>query len=191
VKGILSTPKRKLFAAVVAAVMVYYAFPYFRCWSLASVADRTNSGAMGCGRATIQLHTSAGVIPIENAMDGYHVFGRDIYVSCLVSLLHDRAAANRRGFGPMAGDKGSLCYVALDLLGSSGDPAAIAAAGPLLTDADDAVRGWAAIALYRLGDEHPEFRPAISQYRFPRMAIVSASSRLEGPRPWIDAPKER
>lgn len=188
---LLATPKRKLTAALLASVVVYFGFPYVRCWSLASTASASSRGELGCGRGTIRLHTGKGVVNLQTGLDGYHVFGRDIYVSRLVSLLRDRTTANRRGFGPMAGNKDSLSYVVLDLLGSSGDPAAIDAAGALLTDSNDVVRGWAAIALDRLGDMRADLRPAIASYTFPPAAVASASSRGEDRRPWLDTPKDQ
>ncbi len=173
-------------AAGVAVVAFVFAPPYIRCWWLARTASRSASGAMGCGVGFISLETSRATLKLRTGLDAIHTFGHTVRVPDLVSLLEQRAASKARGYGPMAGRKSALCYVILDVLGDSGDPTVIQPIAKLLTDDSEVVRGWAAIALFRLGTANPELRSAIRQIEFPEAAVSSAVARGEPKPDWLE-----
>lgn len=153
---------------------------------LQKTAQRSSGGAMGCGIGTITLITSKGKISVQSGLDPIHVFGHIIVVADLIELLKSRAESNRTGNkGPMADEVSNLCYVILDTLSLAKDPASISVIADLLTDKDDTVRGWAAIALYRMGNSDSELQEQIQKIIFPKMAIESAHGRGEKPPRWV------
>ena len=153
---------------------------------LQETARRSNSGAMGCGiGGFILLHTSRGLVIAWSGPDTVHVFGENIYVSDLLLLLKARADSNRTGAAnPMSGQVSDLTYVTLDTLSRAQDPDSIPVIAELLKDRDEVIRGWAAIALYRLG-EFKELRPKVRKVRFPPAAVQSARARSAEPPSWV------
>ncbi len=157
---------------------------------LQATARMANFGALGCGAGTLKLVTSRGVVTASTALDPVHVFGGTVRTADLLALLKSRAESNRTGRpGPMSGEVGDLCYVCLSALAVSREPDAVPVLAELLADADDAVRGWAAIALFRLGDADDKLRPEIRKARFHKAALASADSRGERPPPWLQLGK--
>ena len=118
---------------------------------LQETAKAAAGGELGCGMGTVTLITSGGQVVAECDLDPILVFGRVIEVSDLHLLLAARAESNRNGAGgPMSGEVSELCSVCLLTLSLAGDPESVGAIAPLLDDPSDVVRGWAAIALFRM-----------------------------------------
>jgi HEAT repeat protein len=89
----------------------------------------------------------------------------------------------------MSGQVSDLCGVCLYALSYAKDPEVIPAIADLLTDKDDVVRGWAAIALYRLGSSSDELRKKIEVIPFPAAATASAGARGEQAPTWVTRAK--
>jgi len=148
-------------------------------------ARRANAGALGCGIGFIVLHTSRGPLVATGSADPVHVFGPSVHVSDLLTLLEARAEFNRTGAAnPMSGEVSDLAYVTLYTLSLAQDPDAIPFIAELLKDKDEVVRGWAAIALYKLA-EREELRLKVKEITFPQAAIHSAKSRGNEPPEWV------
>jgi HEAT repeat protein len=153
---------------------------------LAETARRAGRGELGCGVGMLKLLTSRGEVVVRSDADPMQVFGATIETADLIALLNARAESNRSGVpGPMSGDVSSLAYVCLSTLGHSRDPAAVAAVAPLLTDRDEVIRGWAAIALLQLAASDAALRRAIEPIRFPAAALAGAVSRGEVVPAWL------
>lgn len=151
-----------------------------------------SGSALGCGWGSIRLVTSQGEITVATGLDPIHVFGTTIQSSDLLMLLRSRIESNRSGKpGPMSGEVSSLCYVCLDVLSHSKDPEVVVVIADLLTDEDDVIRGWAAIALYRISAASESLQRKVGAIRFPQAAIDSARSRGEPPPVWIQRHAER
>jgi len=174
----LTKPKRillvGLFVAIVLSVAVY---PYARIWKLNRTARRSGSGSLGCGVGTVTLYTRAGPIKVQTVLDPIHVFGNEIHVKELVSLVESRARCNGRGISPTAGNLGSLYYVILSTLSQSKDQTVIQPISELLDDPNEMISAWAAIALIRLGEQNEELRDIIALVDFPEKALFGARSR--------------
>ncbi|HEX8187205.1 MAG TPA: hypothetical protein VF586_02570 [Pyrinomonadaceae bacterium] len=154
---------------------------------LQEAARRSNGGEMGCGTGFILLHTSRGPVVATSGSDPVHVFGQSIRVADLLSLLKARAEYNRTGAAnPMSGDVSDLAYVTLHTLSLAQDPDSIPVIAELLKDKDEVIRGWSAIALYKLA-ECDELRPEVKGILFPQAAIQSAKSRGKEPPEWVQA----
>lgn len=153
---------------------------------LQKIARRTNGGAMGCGMGFVTLITSKGEVKAACGLDPIHVFGKRIAVLDLHVLLQSRADANATGKqGPMSGEVSDLCYVCLDTLALAKDPDSIPVIASLLEDKNDVVRGWATIALFRMGQADDQLRKRIEAIEFPKSAIASARSRANPPPSWV------
>lgn len=140
---------------------------------------------MGCGLGFILLHTSRGPVVVESNLDPIHVFGQDIHVPDLLALLKARADSNRTGAAnPMSGEVSDLAYVALYTLSLAQDPDSVEVIAELLKDEDEAVSGWSAIALYKIG-ACEELRAKVREVEFPRAAVRSAKSRGVEPPGWV------
>ena len=145
---------------------------------LQETARLANGGAKGCGLGTITLITSKGEIVTGTGLDPIHVFGRKIVVADLLTLLEARIRANQTGEqNPMAGEVSDLAYVILSTLAKSQDPAVIPVITDLLGDKDEIIRGWSAIALFRLGESNEDLRQTIEKIEFPKTAVQSANGR--------------
>jgi len=141
-------------------------------------ARLSNGGAKGCGRGTITLLTSRGEIKAASNLDPFHVFGNKIVIADLLPLLKARVEANRTGkSNPMSGEVSDLVYVILSTFAKSQDPAVIPVVIDLLEDKDEVIRGWSAIALFRLGESSDELRQTIEKITFPKAAVQSANGR--------------
>ncbi len=87
----------------------------------------------------------------------------------------------------MAGSKRSLCFVILDALAHAADPDSVAIIGALLRDPEEVIASGSAIALFTLGREAEDLRPAILEIRFPRRAVNGARARGVEPPEWLPA----
>jgi hypothetical protein len=153
-------------------------------------ASLASGGALGCGIGTIKLLTGRGEVTASCGLDPIHVFGNLIKTTDLLALLKSRAESNQSGKpGPMSREVSALCYVCLDALSYSEDPDVIPAIADLLTDKDDAVRGWAVIALYRLGSASEELRKKIQVIPIPPAASANARARGEQAPSWVTRAK--
>jgi hypothetical protein len=153
-------------------------------------ASLANKGTLGCGVGKITLLTSRGEVTTSCGLDPVQVFGNPIKTSDLISLLKSRSVSNQSGKpGPMSGQVSDLCGVCLYALSYAKDPEVIPAIADLLTDKDDVVRGWAAIALYRLGSSSDELRKKIEVIPFPAAATASAGARGEQAPTWVTRAK--
>jgi hypothetical protein len=153
---------------------------------LQKTAYAANQGVLGCGDGTIRLLTSKGEVDFTSGLDAIQVFGNPIKTSDLFALLKSRSESNRSGKpGPMSGDVTDLCFVCLSTLSCSKDTESIPVVADLLTDKEDAIRGWAAIALYRLGRSSEDLLKKVSAIQFPKMAVESATARGEQPPSWV------
>lgn len=141
-------------------------------------ARLSNGGAKGCGIGTITLLTSRGEIKAKSNLNPIHVFGNKIVINDLLPLLKARVEANRTGkSNPMSGEVSDLVYVVLLTFAKSQDPIVIPVVATLLEDKDEVIRGWSAIALFRLGESSEELRQIIEKITFPKAAVQSANSR--------------
>lgn len=153
-------------------------------------ASLAGKGALGCGVGKITLVTSRGEVTASCGLDPIQVFGNPVKTTDLLTLLKSRSESNQSGkSGPMSGEVGSLCYVCLSALSYSKDPDVIPGIADLLTDKDDVIRGWVAIALYRLGRASEELRKKIEVIPFPAAAIGSAGGRGEKAPSWVTRAK--
>jgi hypothetical protein len=138
----------------------------------------------GMGRLT--LITRKGRVEAHTGLDPMLVFGNPIKVADLLTLLRARAEANRTGGkGPMSADASDLCFVCLYTLPFANDPESVPVIAQLLTDRSPTIRGWAAIALYRLGNKDEQLRERIKTITFPKSAVDSAAARGENPPAWV------
>ena len=120
---------------------------------LQETARMASGGKLGCGFGSMQLVTSNGEITVSVDLDPIHVFGKKVVVSDLAKLLEARAESNRTGSqNPMSGSVSHLGYLVLSTLALSKDPKVIPVIAKLLDDPDDMIRGWSAIALFRLAE---------------------------------------
>lgn len=87
----------------------------------------------------------------------------------------------------MAGRRGSLCFVILEALSHAADPESIAVIGELLQDPEEVTSGWAAIALFTIGNEADDLRAPIGKIRFPQRAVAGARGRGVEPPKWLPA----
>lgn len=155
---------------------------------LQATAYKANRGALGCGIGTLRLVTSRGEVTAQTGLDPIHVFGKTVKTSDLIALLKSRAESNRTGKpGPMSGDVVDLCYVCLSALAESKEPNAIPVLAELLADKEATIRGWAVIALFRLGDADEGLRAEIRKVAFPKAALDSAGARGKQPPAWLGA----
>ena len=139
------------------------------------------------GMGRLRLITSKGQVEAQTGLQPFLVFGNPIKVADLLTLLRARAESNRTGQqGPMSGEVSDLCYVCLDTLSFADDPDSVPVIAQLLTDTDSTIRGWAAIALYRLGNRGEELRKDIEKIAFPKSAIDSAAARGEKLPAWAN-----
>lgn len=153
---------------------------------LQEVALNSTGGGMGCGRGSFNLITSHGEIKVSSSLDPIHVFGRTIRVSDLLMLLKARAASNRTGVtNSMSGEISQLGYVTLLTLSLSQDAGSIPVIAELLTDKDDTIRAWSAIALYRLAQSSYKLKVEIEKIQFPKPAVQSAKGRSVEPPEWL------
>jgi len=153
---------------------------------LQATARAANSGSLGCGEGSAILVTSKGEAKVSCSLDPIHVFGERINVSDIHVLLRSRADSNRTGKkGPMSGEVSALCYVCLSTLSLAKDPDSIPVITSLLEDRDDVVRGWAAIALFRIAETDKELKKQIEKIEFPAPARASARSRGNPPPSWV------
>ncbi|MBX6315008.1 MAG: hypothetical protein IRY99_19150 [Isosphaeraceae bacterium] len=130
------------------------------------------------------------MVTAQTGLDPIHVFGPAVRTADLLALLKSRAESNRTGKpGPMSGKVSDLCYVCLSALAVSKEPDAIPVLAELLADEDDTIRGWAAIALFRLGDADEGLRAEIRKVRFPKAALDSAGARGKQPPAWLGVGK--
>ncbi|MBC8869320.1 MAG: HEAT repeat domain-containing protein [Planctomycetes bacterium] len=149
-------------------------------------AKLASSGALGCGVGRLTLITSKGQVEVSTGLDPMHVFGNPVRVSDLLTLLRARVESNKTGVqGPMSGDASDLCYVCLYTLSFANDPKSVPVIAQLLTDDSDVTRGWAAIALYDLGDRSEALRAEIKKTVFPKAAVDSAAARGRKPPAWV------
>lgn len=149
-------------------------------------ARLSNGGAKGCGRGTITLLTSRGEIKAASNLDPIHVFGKKIVIADLLTLLRARVEANRTGkSNPMSGKVSDLVYVILSIFAKSQDPTVIPDVTDLLEDKDGVIRGWAAIALFRLGESSDELRETIEKITFPKAAVQSANGTSVPTPAWV------
>lgn len=144
---------------------------------LQATAAKSNGGGLGCGIGTLRIVTSKGELTISSGLDAIHVFGTKIAVKDLLFLLEARVRANLGETNPMSGHVSDLGYVILDTLSLSNDLTVIPVISKLLEDKDDVIRGWSAIALFRLADSGSDLRQMIAKISFPKLALQSASSR--------------
>jgi hypothetical protein len=153
---------------------------------LQEVARQATGGAKGCGRGTFTLITSTGEIKVSSSLDPIHVFGKTIRVSDLLVLLKARADSNRTGeTNPMSGEVSQLTYVVLLILSSAQQRDTIPVIAELLTDKDDTIRAWSAIALYRLAQSNDNLKMEIEKIQFPKLAVQSAKGRSVEPPEWL------
>jgi hypothetical protein len=153
-------------------------------------AAAASSGTLGCGIGTMRLVTSQGEVTVRSGLDPIQVFGDTIQSSDLFTLLRSRSESNRSGkAGPMSGQVSTLCCVCLIALSHSKDPEAVGVIAELLTDKHDGIRGWAAVALYRLGDDSDTLQKKVTAIQFPKAAIDSAAARGVQPPSWIQRAK--
>jgi len=149
-------------------------------------ARLANRGVLGCGVGSVVLQTSEGQRTVRTGLDPFQVFGQSIKTSDLLVLLEARARSNQTGVaGPMSGDVDDLSYIMLDTIGMANEPRAIPVLGELLKDRSDIVRGWSAIALYRMGASSEALRATIKEIVFPKAAVTSAAGRGETAPQWI------
>lgn len=145
---------------------------------LQETARKANGGALGCGAGSIKLVTSRGEITIGVGLDPIHVFGKKIVVADLLTLLEARVESNRTGEqNPMSGEVSDLAYVILSTLAESKDPTVIPVIAKLLDDKNDTIRGWSAIALFRLAKSDEDLQKKIAEITFPKAAVQSAKGR--------------
>jgi hypothetical protein len=153
---------------------------------LQQIAKRANAGVLGDGTGTLTLLTSRGRLTVKAGLDPIHVFGNTVRVSDVLVLLKARAAFIRTGaVNPMSGDVSDLAFVVLETLSFAKDPESIPVIADLLQDTDDVIRGWAAIALYRIAESNEELKATVRQIAFPRAAVHSAQARGEQPPVWL------
>jgi HEAT repeat protein len=148
-------------------------------------AQMANRGQLGCGAGSYVVVASWGEKRVESGLDPIKVFGDKIHADQLCELLKARHEANMTGKGPMSGEKGDLCYVALSVLAKADDPKTVPCIIPLLDDEDDTISGWAVIALLELGQASDELRRLIEPIEFPYGAVGSASSRGVETLSWV------
>jgi HEAT repeat protein len=128
---------------------------------LQETARAANSGRLGCGKS-----------------DFVTVFRGKVTVSDLLVLLEARAEANRTGEpNPMSGEVKDLVYVILSGLPSFKDATVIPVVRELLEDKNEVIRGWSAIALFRLAEQSEDLRKEIEKITFPKAAVQSAAGR--------------
>lgn len=128
---------------------------------LQETSRQANSGRLGCGKS-----------------DFATVFTYEVNVSGLLILLEARAKANRTGEqNPMSGEVKDLVYVILSGLPHFKDATVIPVVKDLLEDKNEVIRGWSAIALFRLAEQGEGLRKEIEQITFPKAAVQSATSR--------------
>ena len=145
---------------------------------LQETARLSNGGAKGCGKGTVTLLTSRGEIKAASNLDPIHVFGNKIVIADLLTLLKARVEANRTGKpNQMSGEVSDLVYVILSTFAKSQDPTVIPLVTDLLEDKDEVIRGWSAVALFRLGESNGELRQTIEKILFPKAAVQSANGR--------------
>jgi hypothetical protein len=84
----------------------------------------------------------------------------------------------------MSGEVSDLAYVTLYTLSLAQDPDSIPVIAGLLKDKDEVIRGWSAIALYKIGGCE-ELRAKVREVKFPQAAVQSAKSRGEEPPGWV------
>lgn len=148
-------------------------------------ARRASGGESGCGYGSILLHTSRGLVVATSGSDPVQVFGQNVYVADLLTLLKARAEFNRTGAAnPMSGEVSDLAYVTLYTLSLAEDPDSVPVIAELLKDKNEAIRAWAAITLYKLA-ESDELRARVEEIKFPRDAIQGARSRGKEPPGWV------
>lgn len=131
---------------------------------LQETAYKSNAGMLGCGPSDFSM-----------------VFSDEkVTVSGLLVLLEARVRANRTGEqNPMSGEVSDLVYAILSQLPYYKDATVIPVVKELLYDKEDVIRGWSAIALYRLAEKSEELKQEIEQITFPKAAVQSASGRGE------------
>lgn len=145
---------------------------------LQEIARQSGGGSMGCGVGSVILVTSNGELKIATNLDPIHVFGHKIIISDLIKLLEARIKSNK-GLekNQMTSDVSSLGYVILSTLSKSKDIKTIPTIVELLQDKDEVIRGWAGIALFKLGDSNEKIRDLVSKTEFPQEAIQSVTSK--------------
>lgn len=154
---------------------------------LQQIASKAGRGQLGCGAGTVILITSRGPVTADCGLDPIHVFGTTIKTVDLIEILRARAEANRTGKpNSMSGEVGTLAFVCLYTLALSKDPEVVPTITALLTDNDDVIRGWAAIALFRLGDADEGIRRMVLRIPFPEAALTSAVTRGEQTPHWLE-----
>ncbi len=130
---------------------------------LQRIARLSNSGALGCGPSDFSI-----------------VFRGNVRVSDLMPLLEARAKANRTGEqNTMSGEVSDLVYVILSGLPHFKDATVIPVIEELLKDKDEVIRGWSAIALFRLAEQSEDLQKKIEEITFPKAAVLGATSRGE------------
>ena len=180
---------------------IWVAFGY-NCFAQSDLLDRVpelqetarmaSGGKLGCGYGSMQIVTSNGEITVGVDLDPIHVFGRKVAVSDLTKLLEARAEANlTRAQNPMSGSVSQLGYLVLSTLAMSKDQTAIPVIAKLLDDPDETIRGWSAIALFRLAESGEELKRVISKITFPENALQSSGGRGVKSPDWVVVREEK
>jgi hypothetical protein len=130
---------------------------------LQQVALASSGGALGCGMGTyVYKYPDGTKTNVSSGLDAIHVFGGEIHSDVLLPFLSAREESNRTGEGPMSGERSSLLYVVLSVLGETGDASAVQRMNLLLTDPSESVRAHAKIGLIQIGNRNPKVQDTIA-----------------------------
>lgn len=140
-----------------------------RVEELKRIAFESEHGHLGCGDGTITIVNSQGErVTTRCSLDPLHVFGKQVDISDVLTLLQSRIKSNKSGkSGPMSSGTRSLCYICFDTLIASQDPAAVPVIKEcMLTERTPHMRRCAAEALWRMA-ANDSLRPEIERIQFP------------------------
>jgi HEAT repeat protein len=145
-----------------------------RAEELQAAAVAYNRGVRRGGARTYYVATNQGMKAISAGYGLDMVFGEEISLADLNALLVARADANKIGEGPMAGQRRELTCLTLAAVAKTGDPASLRFVEPLLKDPEEAIAGWAVIALIDLAYADNETRRLAEEIELPASAVAAA-----------------
>jgi hypothetical protein len=141
-----------------------------RAEELKEIAIKSVHGRLGCGVGGEMkfVDRQGKVITAHCSLDAIHVFGAQVDITDMLTLLQARIQSNKsRKLGPMSSRAESLCYVICETLRIIKHPAAIPVMKDLvLTERNPRIQRDAAYHLVKMGEDE-SLREEIQRIQFP------------------------